>query len=146
MGRDSHHPESPPVLWDSIRATSSPRECFADEVAIDFPSLDHLVERVRDSFLGERPGVDWLTTEVLLSRRDAVRGAVVSLDVPIRGTCEVCGGRGEVWSDPCEACEGVGDSLTQHPVRLSVPPGVIDGARFRFRVASARVEVKIRRL
>jgi hypothetical protein len=128
-----------------VRTPSAPIDCFADEIAIDFPSVDHLVQRERDVFLGERPGVDTLTTEVLLSPRDALMGVVVPLDVPVRGTCTRCGGRGECWSDPCEACHGAGETLVHHPVKLTVPPGVVDGARFRFRVASARVEITIRR-
>jgi hypothetical protein len=146
VSRDSQHPEPLPVIWDSVRTPSSPDDCFADEIAIDFPSVDQFVQRERDVFLGERPGVEMLTTEVLLSTRDALMGVVVPLDVPVRGTCAICGGRGESWSDPCDACHGAGDTLVHHAVRLTVPPGVVDGARFRFRVASARVEITIRRL
>ena len=29
-------------------------ECFADEIAIDFPSVGNVVDRMRDAFLGER--------------------------------------------------------------------------------------------
>ena len=36
--------------WDLVRAAGVPRECFADEVAIDFPSVDRFVERLRDGF------------------------------------------------------------------------------------------------
>jgi hypothetical protein len=143
MGRDPHH-EPIPVLWDSVRVAASTRDCFADEIAIDFPSVNPLVERVRAAFLGERPGVDTLTTEIALSRREAALGVVVSLDVPIRAACDACGGRGEVWTDLCTACRGTGDALEHHPVKLSVPRGVLDGARFRLRVASTPVQVTIR--
>ena len=131
-------------MWDSVRVTSSTRDCFADEIAIDFPSVNPLVERVRGAFLGEPPGVDTLTTEVPLSRRDAALGVVVSLDVPVLGICEVCGGRGEVWAEPCIGCRGTGNALVHHSVRLNVPPRVADGARFRFRVASIPIEITIR--
>jgi hypothetical protein len=99
-------------------------------------------------FLGERPGIETLTAEVQLSRHDASIGAVVPLEVPLKGTCRTCGGRGETWTEPCEACCGTGDALVHHPVRLSVPPGVADGARFRFRVSSphatpVRVEIRV---
>jgi hypothetical protein len=133
-----------PVMWDSVRVTSSMPDCFADEIAIDFPSVNPLVERVRDAFLGERPGIDTLTTEVPVSRRDAALGVVLPLDVPVQGTCDLCGGRGEVWTEPCAACCGTGNALVHHSVRLSVPPGVVDGARFRFRIASMPVEITIR--
>ena len=123
-------------------------ECFADEIAIDFPSVGRVVERMRDAFLGERVDGDVLRAEVSLSQREAFDGLVVSLDVPIRVTCPHCGGRGETWTEPCHLCCGAGESLLQHPVRVSVPPRVADGARFRFRVtspdaSSVRVEVRV---
>ena len=123
-------------------------DCFADEIAIDFPSVGHVVDRMRDAFLGEPPAADLLTTEVRVSRRDAHRGLVVPLEVAIRGLCPCCGGRGETWTEPCGPCLGTGESLFHHAVRFSVPPGVSDGARIRFRVksphaASIRVEVRV---
>ena len=133
---------------DLVRVPGAPHECFADEVAIDFPSVAPLVERQREAFLGESEDVDLLTTEVSLSRHDAWSGTVVPLDVPLRGTCTSCGGRGETWAVSCDACYGTGDWLVHHPVRLSVPPRVADGARFRFLVTSphaapVRVEVRV---
>ena len=134
------------------RDFDQPHECFADEIAIDFPSVGDLVDRVRDRFLGHgADGADASAThtaEVSLSRRDATRGKIVSLEVPLRGTCRLCGGRGETWTEPCAACRGTGEALFQRPVRLSVPAGVADGARLRFRVhaphaAPLRVEVRV---
>jgi hypothetical protein len=123
-------------------------ECFADEIAIDFPSVGPAVERMRDAFLGERGGPDVLRAEVSLSPREAVDGLVVPIDVPIRLTCPHCGGRGETWTEPCRLCCGAGDSLFHHPVRVLVPPGVADGARIRFRLtspdaSSVRVELRV---
>ncbi len=123
-------------------------ECFADEIAIDFPSVGHVVDRMRDAFLGERADADLVLTEVSLSREDAWRGLVMSLAVPVRGTCERCGGRGETWTEPCDRCSGTGESLFHHAVRLAVPARVADGARFRFRLRSphtapVRVEVRV---
>lgn len=119
---------------------------FADEVGIDFPSVGCLAERVRDGFLGEPDAVH--TLDVELSRRDARLGIVIPLRVPLQGMCPLCGGRGETWTDPCGPCLGTGSALVHHAVRLSVPPGVVDGARFRFHVSSScasplRVEVRI---
>jgi hypothetical protein len=137
-----------PTLWDTIR-DAAPDDCFADEIAIDFPSLDPLIERVRDSFLGgEAAEAETLTTEVSLSSRDASHGIVLPLEVPLKRTCASCGGRGETWTEPCVACRGTGDALVHHPVRLSVPAGVSNGARFRFRISSphaapVRVEVRV---
>ena len=125
-----------------------PHECFADEIAIDFPSVGHVVDRMRDAFLGERADADVVSAELSLSREEAWRGLVVPLDVPIRALCPCCGGRGETWTEPCDRCCGTGASLFHHSVRVAVPARVADGARFRFRLssphaASVRVEVRV---
>jgi hypothetical protein len=124
-------------------------DCFADEVAIDFPSLGHIVERVRDAFLGEGADDDEThRADLSLSTREAWRGAIVPLELPLRGTCATCGGRGEIWTEPCGDCCGTGDALLRRAVRLSVPAGIADGARLRFRVRQPhapplRVEVRV---
>ena len=123
-------------------------DCFADEIAIDFPSVGLAVERMRATFLGESAEDDVVTSELLLSSREASEGLVVPIDVPIRATCPDCGGRGETWTEPCGACRGTGDSLLHHSVKIAVPPGVADGARFRIRLwspsaPSVRVEVRV---
>ncbi len=124
------------------------RDLFADEIAIDFPSVEPVVERMRHAFLGERADDDVLKAELRVSRREASGGLTVPIEVPLRGTCGGCGGRGETWTEPCVECAGTGASLLRHPVRVSLPRGVLDGARLRFRVsspdaASVRVEVRI---
>jgi hypothetical protein len=123
-------------------------DCFADEIAIDFPSVEPVVERMRDAFLGEREEDAVLRTELRVSRREASDGLVVPIDVPMRGTCGRCGGRGETWTEPCDDCSGTGAAWLRRSVRVSLPPGVADGARVRFRVSSpgapsVRVEVRI---
>jgi len=123
-------------------------ECFADEIAIDFPSVGRVVERIRDAFLGEDVDGDLLRAEVLLSQREAQDGLVVSLQVPLRVTCPHCGGRGETWTEPCDLCRGSGQSTVDHPLRLTLPPRVANGARFRFRLkspdaTSVRIEVRV---
>jgi hypothetical protein len=137
-----------PLKWDTRPSAGVAENCFADEVAIDFPSVDDAVARMRESFLGERSVPDVLSAELRLSRVEALDGLVVPLDVPIRCTCAACGGRGETWTEPCDSCRGTGESLLHHPVRVSVPPGVVDGTRFRFRVfarhaPAVRVELRV---
>jgi hypothetical protein len=121
---------------------------FADEIAIDFPSVGRVVDRMRDAFLGEPSEDAVISAEVCLSEQEARRGMIVPLEVPIRGTCPGCGGRGETWTEPCHRCRGTGDSLIRHAVRVAVPARVADGATFRFRVsspdaASVCVEVRV---
>ena len=123
-------------------------ECFADEIAIDFPSVGNVVDRIRDAFLGEPVDADVLRTEVSLSQREAFAGHVVSLKVPVRITCPNCGGRGETWTEPCGLCRGTGESVFHQALRVSVPPRIADGACVRFRLkspdaASIRVELRV---
>ena len=123
-------------------------ECFADEIAIDFPSVGRVVERMRDAFLGEVEDVDLLRADVWLSQREAFDGLVVPVTIPMRITCPHCGGRGESWTELCHLCGGSGQATFPHEVRVSVPAGVADGACFRFRLrspdsASIRVELRV---
>ena len=123
-------------------------ECFADEIAIDFPSVGNVVDRMRTAFLGEGVDADLLRTEVSVSQREALTGHVVSLKVPVRITCPNCGGRGETWTEPCALCRGTGESLFHQALRVSVPPRVADGACVRFRLkspdaGSIRVELRV---
>jgi hypothetical protein len=127
------------------------REGFDDEVAIDFPSLDGVVERMREAFVapfGEGGLQPELFAELRLSAREAYDGVTVPLDVPVRKLCLACGGRGEVWSEACRSCDGAGQELARHSVRLVVPPRVRDGARFCLSVSApsatpTRVEVRV---
>ncbi len=123
---------------------------FDDEVAIDFPSLHAAVERMRARFVAASSEDDHrqLSAELILSPREAFHGVTVPLDVPVRQICLRCGGRGEIWSDPCDSCEGSGEALGRHSVRLVLPPRVQDGDRFALSVsvphaALTRVEVRI---
>ena len=128
--------------------TQMTHECFADEIAIDFPSVGNVVDRMRDAFLGESGDADVLRADVSLSQREALAGRVVSLKVPVRITCPNCGGRGETWTEPCALCLGTGESVFHQALRVSVPPRVADGACVRFRLkspdaASIRVELRV---
>jgi hypothetical protein len=121
---------------------------FDDEVAIDFPSLQAAVERMREGFAAASIETDHrrtLSAELCLSPREAFDGVTVPLEVPVRKLCLACGGRGELWPDPCD---GTGEALARHPVRLVVPPRVQDGDRFSLSVHApsappTRVEVRV---
>lgn len=107
-----------------------------------------VVERMRTGLLGADDFACDHNTAINVSRRDASAGVTVPLEVPLRGTCRACGGRGETWAEPCATCAGSGERSTSHFVRLLVPAGVADGTRLRFLVASphsvpTRVEVTV---
>ncbi len=115
------------------RCSAGRETAFADEVDIDFPSVSSLVARMRASFFGrlsEYPP----SAQVRLTPKQADAGVKVPLDVSLRHTCPVCGGRGEVWLDRCGACDGSGAGLLPHQLELVVPPGVRDGTCLRFDV------------
>lgn len=138
------------ATWDSAHAPLTRHDCFADEIAVDFPSEGHFVQRVRDAFLADvlREQTATLKTEVRVSRAEAHRGTVLPLDVPLRCTCPACGGRGESWSERCVTCRGTGSALVHSRFRVPLPPGVANGARFRFRACVAhdspvRIEVTV---
>lgn len=128
--------------WIAVdRSAAARREIdrsFADEVAIDFPALADTVERMQHAFVESELAIDHLSAEITLSRRQAGHGAVVPIEVPVRRTCRDCGGRGEVWSDPCGRCHGSGHGFQRQTLTVSVPAGVVDGARFSFSVSPPR--------
>jgi hypothetical protein len=105
--------------------------CFADEVVVDFPSVAPAVERIRRSFLHDERAAS-LRATIQLTAREARSGALVPLEVPVSSTCRRCGGRGETWTEPCGCCNGSGAELRRHQLHVSVPAGVVDGARFNF--------------
>jgi DnaJ-class molecular chaperone len=121
--------------------------CFSDEVVIDFPSVAPALDRIRNAFLAEDRAAA-LKTAIQLSPHEAAFGATVPLEVPVRCTCRVCGGRGETWTEPCPGCHGSGAVLMRHRVQVSVPAGVLDGASFQFSVTPrhhlpTRVELRV---
>jgi hypothetical protein len=120
-----------------VRACDDTRtagDCFADEVVIDFPSVAAAVDRMRRAFVADEHPVA-LDTVIHLSRRQALEGVTVPLDVPLRRVCAPCGGRGETWTGLCVRCQGRGIELLRRPVRVMVPAGVLDGTRYRLTLA-----------
>jgi hypothetical protein len=122
--------------------------CFRDEIAIDFPSIGAVVDRMRDGLLGEDADPAAHVTAISVSTRDAHAGVTVPFEVSLPATCGECGGRGESWAEPCGHCEGSGDRARAHQFQVSVPAGVSDGTRFRFvfappQTAPTRIEVTV---
>ena len=130
-----------------IQSVSGRGDWLADEIAIDFPSVSSVLDRMRSSFFGASVAAG-LSAEVELTPEEAFWGASVPLDIPLRQTCTVCGGRGEVWEQWCSSCSGEGEVSAAHALRLRVPAGVREGTRFRFSVTPpgaipTTVEVRI---
>ena len=125
-----YHPD---ITGDELGVSVA--ECLADEVNVDFPSVLTVLDRMRHSFFGGEARFE-SGPDVVVTPSEAFWGASVRLGVPVRRTCAHCGGRGEVWSDWCADCAGIGDRAAFQAVTLRVPPRVHDGTRLRFRVAA----------
>jgi hypothetical protein len=124
------------------------RRSFADEVAIDFPSSRAAIELFRRDHVEPERSTLTAHAEIAISPYQAFAGALVSLDVNVPRTCACCGGRGEVWSEPCEPCDGRGQELQAQHLTVAVPAGVADGDRFSFtlwlpRSPRTRVDVRV---
>jgi DnaJ-class molecular chaperone len=108
-------------------------DCLTDEVAIDFPSVSTVLDRMRHAFFGDPPpAVD--TPDIVVTPQEAFFGATVVVQLPANALCLECGGRGEVWNDWCAACGGLGHRHIEHAVRLRIPRGVKHGACVRLRM------------
>jgi hypothetical protein len=114
------------------------RRSFIDEVAIDFPSSTAAIEFFRRDHVEPDGPARSTDVEIAISARQAGTGAMVSLEVRVLHTCPACGGRGEVWSAPCEPCAGQGHEFSHHRLTVSVPAGVVHGDRFSFNVSPTR--------
>ena len=124
------------------------RRSFADEVAIDFPSSRAAIELFRRDHVSAEGETPTTTAEITISADEAGLGTMVALDVSVPRTCACCGGRGEVWSEPCEPCDGRGQELHQQRLTVAVPAGVEHGDRFSFNVSlprgpRTRVDVRV---
>jgi len=110
---------------------------LSDEVAIDFPSMHGPIDRMRAGF-GETVEAPPLLAVVRLSARQAHAGVTVPIEVPLSRACATCGGRGETWNVACAPCDATGATVDRHPLTLTVPAGVADGAAFAFSLAHPR--------
>ena len=141
------HDETTPL--HAALAPSLHRGCFDDEIAIDFPSIGAVVERMREGFLGDDAGGrrraqvgDQPVAPTGVRRGDGPAGRAAAPHVPpLRRTRRDLGGtvRGVL---------GLGECSRPHQVRVLVPAGVTDGTRFRFLIAAphgvpTRIEVTV---
>lgn len=128
------------LMRASLVASARPSR-VDDEVAIDFPATVELFERARSGFLRLAEGPTLIEEhDVWLTPAEARRGLPVVVDVPLAVPCPTCGGRGESWNEPCEACGTHGADESPRPVRVRFPAGVADQARFRLRVRAPLAE------
>src|SRR6185503_21241728 len=133
-------PSSPLPRVDRLAAHQADpgRACFADEAGIDFPALAVAVERMRHAFVGAEAGPS-LEMPVDVARRTALNGGDLSVQLPVRRTCERCGGRGEGWGEPCAPCAGAGHTEETRDITIALPRGLADGDRLVVRLGGRHV-------
>lgn len=119
---------------------------LTDEVAIDFPSMVPLVDRMRRALLGEDRSGPALSVDLRLTPAEAGSGRRVPLDLALPAVCRTCGGRGEVWAERCARCGGSGEAPARCLVHVYVPSDVRDGERLQFRVAPPHAATTVVRL
>jgi len=124
------------------------RRSFADEVAIDFPSSSAAIDFFRRDHVEPDGSTLTASAEISVSASQAGAGAMVALEVAVPRTCARCGGRGEVWSEPCTPCDGQGQALQPQRLMVAVPAGTADGDRFSFNLSlprgpRTRVDVRV---
>ena len=113
------------------------RRSLTDEVAIDFPSAGVAVECLRRSAVDPEASAV-LSAEIVIDRVQAATGARVPVELALRHTCGGCGGRGEVWNEPCDVCLGEGHAVRPHWIEVRVPPGAMHGDCLRFAITPRR--------
>jgi hypothetical protein len=119
------------------------RAAWADEVAIDFPSVPTLVARVRDTFLDEENAPRTLAEDVVLTPAEASEGGELPVLVTRHHPCPTCEGRGERWLEPCQRCAGRGERTTRQNVVVTIPPNVRDGEHLRIALDRGDVPVYV---
>jgi len=109
-------------------------DLLSDEIAVDFPSMAAVVNRIFATFFSDQGDENGSihTTELELTTWQAHQGASVPLNIQLAHTCPVCGGRGETWTETCAVCDGSGAALLPHRFQLRVPPGVRHRTLLRF--------------
>ena len=142
------HDAALPVSFLDEGAATATRRLFDDEIGIDFPAIHAVVDRMRTALLGSDREPVLRQAAINLTPREALGGASVPIELPVRRTCAVCGGRGESWTEPCADCAGSGECSTSQRFTVRVPAGVVDGTRFSVLVAPphglpTRIEVTV---
>ena len=140
---------APAVSLHLVRALEPERptdRILRDEVALDFPSGRHALDRARRDFAETDAPVS-VAVDITLSPREARRSARVPLCLQVPAVCESCGGRGEVWDESCGACGGAGTALAPRYVVVRVPASTADGTTLRYRLTlpyGPRVNLDVR--
>ena len=131
-------PQAPPAALHLVRALEPERPAMPtlrDEIALDFPSARQALDHARRDFIESEGPLRRLSVDVALTPRELRRSARVPLCVHMPTVCDACGGRGEVWNDPCGGCDGSGTARATRYVVVRVPANTAPGTVLRYRLA-----------
>ena len=131
-------PAAPPAALHLVRALEPERPAvpsLRDEVALDFPSARQALDHARRDFIDAESPLVRLAVAVALTPRELRRSARVPLCVHMPTMCEACGGRGEVWNDPCTDCHASGAARATRYVVVRVPANTAVDTVLRYRLA-----------
>lgn len=126
---------------------------LSDEVVVDFPSMIGLVERMQDAFFGglvmPENSEPTYNAQVSVTLKEASEGVHIPLDLFVKPTCPICGGRGEIWEEMCGVCVGTGSGGLFHTLNIEVPPGIKHGTFLTSKLelpfaAKSRINVQVR--
>lgn len=130
----THSPSSSEGVW----AVRDRVPDFDDDVDNDFPSMAtiaRIVPRMRAAFFSTEAEVgETHTAHIELTPTEAFEGVRIPCHLSVRPTCPVCGGRGEVGTESCGLCAGMGTGRLPHQLHFWVPPGVRHGECLKFSV------------
>jgi len=130
-------PTAPAPGLHLVRALEPERPAVAalrDEVALDFPSARQALDHARRDFADPDSPV-LVTLDVALAPIELRRSARVPLCLHVPAMCDACGGRGEIWNDPCPGCGGAGTAVAARYVVVRVPANSSPGTVLRYRLA-----------
>ena len=124
------------------------RRWFADEVAIDFPSVAPAIERMRSAFLADEHVEDADRGTRDLAARSARRRDRPARRARSGAPAASAADAAKHGRSPARGCAGSGVELMHHQVHITVPAGVEDGACFHFSVSarhdlSTRIELRV---
>jgi DnaJ-class molecular chaperone len=77
--------------------------------------------------IGDPPRTEVVELVAAISPRQAARGGVFGVRLPVRHHCRGCGGSGRDRGWPCLACHGAGSVRSEQLLWLEVPPDVRTG-------------------
>jgi DnaJ-class molecular chaperone len=120
------------AAYETLADAERRRGYDASRTSAEVDTLGPRVSAGRPAF-SRRSGASACVAELLLTRREASRGGLFPLRVPVHFCCPACSGTGG-FATACETCDGDGSLFRRVPCDLMLPPGVRDGAVFQVRL------------